>query len=192
MSTQTLLLVILAAVLFFWAVGAHNRLVRLSNAVAAEHEPIDAHLRARAQLFEQWLALADLLQPEERAPLEQSLEALRSALGALRQRPSSARELHRLIDAGQRCERERAALCALPQVQQLAAVDPGWRQAMSQLQELDERFAALAQAHRASVQQFNEAVCEFPALLVARMVGLKPLPDLLEPLELVEPGRAQS
>lgn len=179
MSTETLLLIGLAALLLFWAVGAHNRLVRLSNAVAAEHQPIDAHLRSRLQLLGQWLDLAERLPMEQRAALSRAIQAQRSALDALCQRPSSARELSRLVQACAQCERERFALCALPQAQQLAATDPGWRQASQALQDTDERFEQSAQAYRHSVQQFNEAVAEFPALLIARLVGLKPLPDVL-------------
>jgi LemA protein len=176
MSTQNLLLIALAAVLVFWAVGAHNRLVRLSNAVADAYPPLDALLRERARLFEQWLDLAERLPAEQRAPLAQALQAQRSALEALRQRPSSARALSRLIEARAQCEHERAALSL--KIGSSVQADPLWHQWSLALQQLDEQAATQSQAYRSATEQFNEAAAEFPALLVARLVGLKPLPEL--------------
>jgi LemA protein len=178
-STQNLLLIALAALLVFWAVGAHNRLVRLSNAVVSAYPPLDAQLRERARLFEQWLDLAERLPAEQRAPLAQALQAQRSALDALRQRPSSVRALNRLIDVSAQCEHERAALSQ--QIESSVAADPLWHQWRVALQQLDEQATAQSQAYRSATEQFNEAAAEFPALLVARLVGLKPLPELAWP-----------
>ena len=177
MSTQNLLLIALAAVLVFWAVGAHNRLVRLSNAVAGAYPPLDALLRERARLFEQWLDLAEWLSAEQRAPLAQALQAQRSALEALRQWPSSARALNRLIEARAQCEHEWASLSL--KIGSTAQSDPLWHQWSLDLQQLDEQAAAQSQAYGSAIEQFNEAAAEFPALLVAHLVGLKPLPELI-------------
>jgi LemA protein len=160
MSTQNLLLIALAAVLVFWAVGAHNRLVRLSNAVA------------------------ERLSAEQGAPLAQALQAQRAALEALRQRPSSARALSRLIEARAQCEHERAALSL--KIGSSVQADPLWHQWSLALQQLDEQAATQSQAYRSATEQFNAAAAEFPALLVAHLVGLKPLPELAGP----QPERA--
>lgn len=178
MDPVSLTLIALTALLVFWAVGAHNRLVRLSNAVAAEHAPIDAYLRERQQVLAQWQALTQALPQPERAALTRALEAQAQAIDGLAQRPSSAREMARLIDACQQLERQRLALCDSPQAREIAQTDPAWRQAELALQALGARFEAPAQAHRDSVARFNEAVDEFPAWLIGRAVGLKPLPDL--------------
>ncbi len=178
MDSSTLTLIAVTALLVFWAVGAHNRLVRLSNAVAAEHAPIDAHLRERQQVLAQWLQLTETLAQPERAALVRAVDARAQAIDALGQRPSSARDMARLIEACQELERQRIALCDSPQGREIAQTDPGWHHADLALQALDVRFEALAQAHRRSVVQFNEAVDEFPAWLIARAAGLKRLPDL--------------
>ena len=186
MDSSTLTLIAAAALVVFWAVGAHNRLVRLSNAVAAEHAPIDAHLRARQQVLAQWLPLTETLAQPERAALARAVDALAQAIDALAQRPSSAREMARLIEACQQLERQRLALCESPLGREIAQTDPGWHQAELALEALDRGFVALAQAHRHSVGQFNQAVDEFPAWLIARAAGLKHLPDLAAALTLVE------
>jgi LemA protein len=44
-------LLLLALVVFFWAVGAYNRLVRLRNAVANAFAQIDVQLKRRHDLI---------------------------------------------------------------------------------------------------------------------------------------------
>jgi LemA protein len=189
MDSLSLTLIAATALLVFWAVGAHNRLVRLSNAVAAEHAPIDAHLRERQQLLAQWLQLTEPLAQPEQAALARAVDAHAQAIDALAQRPSSARDMARLIEACQQLERHRIALCDSPQAREFAQTDPDWQQADLALQALGVRFEALAQAHSHSVAQFNEAVDEFPAWLVARVAGLKRLPDLAAALAHAAPDR---
>ena len=189
MDPSSLTLIAATALLVFWAVGAHNRLVRLSNAVAAEHAPIDAHLRERQQLLAQWLQLSETLAQPERAALARAVDAHAQAIDALGQRPSSARDMARLIDASQQLERQRIALCDSPQAREIAQTDPGWQHAELSLQALDARFETLARAYRESVAQFNEAVDEFPAWLIARAAGLKRLPDLAAALAHAAPDR---
>ena len=189
MEPSTLTLIAATALLVFWAVGAHNRLVRLSNAVAAEHAPVDAHLRERQQVLAQWLPLSETLALPERAALVRAVDAQAQAIDALGQRPSSAREMARLIEAGQQLELQRIALCDSPQAREIAQTDPGWQHAELSLRALDVRFETLAQAHSRSVAQFNEAVDEFPAWLIARAAGLKRLPDLAAALVHAAPDR---
>jgi LemA protein len=80
--------VALLALLLFWAVGAHNRLVRLNHVVAACHEPIDAQLRLRQQVLKQLLQMSRSF--ESAAALTASLAAMQVAIDALAQRPSAA------------------------------------------------------------------------------------------------------
>jgi LemA protein len=189
MDSSSLTLIAVTALTVFWAVGAHNRLVRLSNAVAAAHTPIDAHLRARQQMLAQWLQLTEALAPPERAALVRAVDAQAQAIDALGQRPSSAREMARLIEAWQQLERQRMALCESPLGREIAQTDPGWHHAELGLEALAVRFEALVQAHRHSVEQFNQAVDEFPAWLIARAAGLKRLPNLAAALAPVDrPG----
>jgi hypothetical protein len=47
-----------------------------------------------------------------------------------------------------------------------------------ELLDWQERWAFLAEPYLAAAQAYNEAVLEFPAVLVARFAGLKTLPTL--------------
>ena len=65
MSTSTTVLLVLVALLGFWAVGAYNRLTRLRGAAISAWGPLDAQLRRRQALaFE----LTELLASEEARP----------------------------------------------------------------------------------------------------------------------------
>ncbi len=96
MSTPQIVGWAIAAVLVFWAVGAYNRLVSLRNDISRAFVPVDAQIRQRHMLLEQWVdALRPLL---EHNP--QSLDAVLAACGQLqaacdvvRARPSAARPM---------------------------------------------------------------------------------------------------
>lgn len=180
MSTQNLLLIALAALLAFWALGAHNRLVRLSNAVAEQYPPVEALLVERVRLMEQCLDLTQRLPAEQGAPLVQALQAQRSALDALRPRPSSAQGLSQLIGAC--AQGDQAARAVLPELERAAGTDPLLQQTRLALLKLEEQLSLQSLAYCGAVQSFNEAVAEFPAVLIARLVGLKPLPDIVAAL----------
>ena len=52
MSTQQLLLIATAALLVFWGLGAHNRLVALRNGIIAAWAQVDEPLQRRAAACE--------------------------------------------------------------------------------------------------------------------------------------------
>ena len=137
-------------------------------------------------MLAQWLQMTETLAQSERAALVRAVDARAQAIDALGQRPSSARDMARLIEACQQLELQRIALCDSPQAREIAQTDPGWQHTDLALQALDGRFEALSQAHRAAVGQFNEAVDEFPAWLIARAAGLNRLPDLTAALAPVD------
>src|SRR5436190_8431665 len=86
----------LIAVLLFWAVGACNRLVSLRNDISRAFVPVDAQVRQRHLLLEQWVeALRPLLEHDPQA-FEAVLAAcgqLQAACDVVRARPSAARPM---------------------------------------------------------------------------------------------------
>ena len=71
MSSQAIVLGLLAAVLLFWAVGAYNRMVSLRNTLLRHFAAVDEQFRSRHALLLQW---ADA-QPAGDAALLDSLRA---------------------------------------------------------------------------------------------------------------------
>jgi LemA protein len=178
MNTDTLILFALGAVLVFWAVGAHNRLVRLKNAVGREYAAIDAHLVQRQKLLGQLQAVGDRLDDGALSQLETASRAARFAMDLARQRPSGGPEALALERSAQGLDLALASVWESTTTQAAVGTDPALRQVVVQLVELDHRFELLAQPYHQAVQAYNEAVREFPAWLIAQLAGLKPLPGL--------------
>lgn len=174
MSLQQLLLIAAAALLMFWVLGAHNRLVALRNAIIEAWQQLDEPLQRRAAALG---ALADALRahlPDEGG----AFDAVRAALT----------QLHRAVDA----LRARPALA--PRAAAFRAADGVLAAAQSRLLALVEQHRELATAddlapHLATLrdaaqrqqfarQLFNDAVCryndaarQFPTRLLAGLFG---------------------
>ncbi len=167
---------VLLALLLFWAVGAHNRLIRLNHVVAACYEPIDAQLRLRQQVLQQLLQMSRSLEPA--AALAASVAAMQGAIDALAQRPSAAAPLERVLKAHRQLDLSLAELWVCAQLSQHAGSDPAFAQAAQALDHVQDRLALLIEPHQSSVSAFNQAVQEWPARLLVPLSSLKPLPSL--------------
>lgn len=178
MSTDLLIQILLAAVLLCWGVGAHNRLVRLKNAVGKEFVHIDTQLRLRQDLLGRLLEQQDRLEPAALAELAEAVRAVRSALEQARLQPSGEAQAQALQQADQRLDAPLAMLWQSPQTQETVRNDPLLRQTVLDLAQLDSRLEVLAEPYNLAVASFNAAVQEFPAWLIARLASLKPLPGL--------------
>lgn len=178
MNTDSLISIALGAVLVFWAVGAHNRLVRLKNAVGREYAAIDAHLMQRQKLLAQLQAVGDRLDDGALSQLETASRASRAAMDLARQRPSGGPEALALAEAEQALDLALAAVWDSSPTLAAVRTDPALRQAVHQLVELEDRMELVAQPYHQAVKAYNEAVREFPAWLIARLAALKTLPGL--------------
>ncbi len=178
MPSDTLIYIALGAVLVFWAVGAHNRLVRLKNAVGREYAAIDAMLLQRQKLLAQLQAVGDKLDDGLLSHLEQSSRKARMAMDQARLRPSGGREAHALAGAEQALDQALAQVWRSPPTQQAVRGDPAMHQVVFSLVELEGRLEQVCQPYNQAVQDFNESVREIPAWLIAQLAGIKALPGL--------------
>jgi LemA protein len=187
MSTTLLILAVLVATLLFWAVGAYNRLVRLRAAVSQSFSALDAVLLVQPALIQAVLPellASDVLADADQAPwarLSSAGEQYARALAFARAQP---------LDPG-----AVSALCAAQRV-----LDDVWHGGARMGTDgnitdagvpghLQGRLARIAdqgegprEAFNASVLAYNQAVRQFPALLLARIWGFKPA-------AMMEPGR---
>ncbi|MFM8608955.1 MAG: hypothetical protein ACKOCJ_00610 [Burkholderiaceae bacterium] len=163
------------AVLLFWGVGAYNRLTRLRAAAGEAFAVLDAR-------WQQQVGLAHASVPphvgaqggmgeEPWTDLRASAQRLSLALGGLRHNSLDVQRAAGVVQA-------RAGLInAWMQVQQgsrdLAgdllpeSVVQQWQMGLGECEHLNRQF-------NAAVQQYNEAVGEFPAWLLARAFGFQP------------------
>lgn len=162
------------AVALFWAVGAHNRLVRLRSAAAQAFGALDAHLVQLLAL----LGAYEAAQHSAGAPAAAQRTALQAAATQCAEALAGAR-MHPL----------RAAAVA-PLALALQALEGAWADVVQQLPTLavpagtepwsvrwEQHQALLAQARSqfaGAVAQHNTATGQYPAQLLAWLMGFKP------------------
>ncbi|MBE2261147.1 MAG: LemA family protein [Burkholderiaceae bacterium] len=173
----SLIALIAAGFIFFWAVGAYNRLVRLRAAVLRAFAALDNLLAVQPALI-QASAPAEMDLPggdagavptADWSALTTAADQFAQALAAARAEPLHAQTMEALSAAQialQRCWRgegdEGVARHAVP-----AAVS-------ARLQRQAEQAIGAAQLHDAAVQAYNRAIAEFPALLLAQLFRFSP------------------
>jgi LemA protein len=176
--TSSLLYWALGAVLVFWGVGAYNRLVRLRAEVKAAFAAIDAELQPLAQLAQ--MLLPEVAQGDEAdgqgcppflAPIEGASAQLLASLAAARARPLDGERIAALGTASDawdlawdRAEREDAHDLAGPRLPEPLTALRARRVQHAQ---------AAATRFNDSVDRYNDAIGQFPALLLAWVFGFK-------------------
>ena len=175
MTSSHVIFWVIGAALTFWMVGAYNRLVRLRGDIVRQFAPMDVQFRLRqALLLRQIDALAPTL-----ASAGPRLDALRAAcqqadlVGALAKlKPTAADAITSLRVAEGILAEARARL----PVQGAPGLDLAGL--ATQLGATDSTLAFARGQFNAAVQAYNQAVQQFPTLLVAGLFGLHPASTL--------------
>jgi len=193
---------IVVAVLLFWFVGAYNRLVRLRAAVLQAYATLDAALRKQLDFVQASIAAAepdkDAPSPDfssSVAPLQAAATQLATLLGATRLHPldpggmaALATALQVLISAWQRQHPDAVTVfdadgtLSRPAPLLPSGAGPGPAPSGAESMAWPEPSAAAEIARsqfNLAVEQYNVAIAQFPALLVAWMVRLRPAAPLL-------------
>lgn len=173
-ASSTLFVWSLAALLLFWAIGAYNRLVRLRAQTIAAFATLEQTMVGLTVLIEANFsqAAADESSTElARLALMAAGKRLADALRVARSAPLAAAAVDELSkayqDLGRSWEKLRDLRDRLSTSTDFVAVEANWDQ-----------IGLLVQAARAEfnrrVQIYDDAIGQFPALLVASASGLKP------------------
>lgn len=174
---STLVSSIAGAVLLFWGVGAYNRLVRLRGEANAAFAELDGHLQRQVELVDQVVgeepeSIFEGAQSSFWGGLQGAAAQLRASLAAARHRPldpdrigalGSAQKV--LVVAWERAERDDAhdlAGARLPD------------SLTGQRAQITSNCIASAERFGAAVDQYNAAIAQFPAMLVAGLFGFRP------------------
>ncbi len=164
------------AILVFWAVGAYNRLIRLRAEVNTSFTEVQGQLEQQARLVDSILP-ADPREAFDEdlaflAQIQAASAQLAACLDAARPRPLDHERLAAIASASQvltraweRAEREDLHDLAGPQ---LPASLTDTRARLGR-----ETAAAVAQFDGA-VDRYNQAIEQFPALLLASVFSFKP------------------
>ena len=179
--TDSLLPWAIAAVLLFWTVGAYNRLMRLRAEANSAFASVEAELTRQVELVHSQLPPPEPTQP---APLEH-LEPVSFWSGL----HAAAGQLSATLAAARSKPLDREGIEALSAAQEVlgmawerAARDDAHDLAGPRLPDtvLLRRAQLLLQAHaatetfNAAVGRYNEAIDQFPALVLAWLFGFRP------------------
>lgn len=166
------------AVLLFWSVGAYNRLVRLRAQAIASFQLVDSRLCQHLKLVESelqdGLATEQAACASEWAGLRDAASVFEAALRAVRRQVLHAPAMAVLQDAHDKLQSSwerlmdaRSRLAPPSPLSQTSPCVAAWRDA-TQL------VAHAASEFRLAVQAHNQAIDQFPALLLAMLFGFRP------------------
>ncbi len=177
MSSQTLVLIAVLALLIFWSVGAYNRLVRLKNVIANSFGQIDVQLKRRYDLIPNLVEAAKKYLQHEQATLEAVITArnqARTASDAVRSRPANAGAVVALSVAEQALDGSLGRLFAVAEAYPELKADQTIRELSEELTSTENKVAFARQAYNDAVLDYNNAQGQFPALLIARVFSFEP------------------
>lgn len=174
MSSQQLLLMAAAAVLVFWTLGAHNRLVALRNGIIAAWAQVDEPLQRRTAAVGALLSGLHAHLPDEREALDAVLSAqtqLRTAADALRGRPAQAARAAALASAEGAMAASLARLLALLEQRPDLAAAEDVAPHVAALRDATQRLAFARQLFNDAVGTYNHAVRQFPTRVISALFG---------------------
>ncbi len=169
----------IAALLLFWTVGAYNRLMRLRAEANTAFAGLDAELAKQILLVRECLPPAEATQP---AALEDGSSFWAGLHGAAAQFAASLAVARTKPLEPERIEALSAAQDVLAMAWERAERDDAHDLAGARLPEsVTARRAQLAMQTRAAIDQFdravgryNEAITQFPAVVLAWLFGFRP------------------
>lgn len=162
---------------FFWAVGAYNRLVRLKNAIANAFGQIDVQLKRRYDLIPNLVEVARRYLAHEAQTLEAVIAArnqARTAEQTAAGNPLNAGALGALAGAEQLLGGALGKLFAVVEDYPDLKADQNMRELSEELASTENRVGFARQAYNDQVLEFNDAAAQFPTLIVARLFGFMP------------------
>lgn len=167
----------IGAVLVFWIIGAHNRLVALRNAVAEAWAQADEALRRRAEATEALVAEGRVPLAAEQGALDALLAAHTQSAragGAMGGRPMLPDNARAWLDAETRLQAAAARVLALLEGAGEAARSEGIERAVAAWREAEQRLPFARQLFNDAAAAHDEALRIFPTSLVSRAFGFGP------------------
>jgi LemA protein len=163
-----------AALLFFWGVGAYNRLMSLRNAIGEAFVQLDAHLKGRAEACDKLLAAVAPRLPSEQATFDALASAQaesQSATQATRGKPWSPDPVGSLAVASALHAAALTRLLSLLDHQAELRSETEIDGLVSELKLIERQRAFTRQVFNQAVGQYNEALHQFPTRVLANLYG---------------------
>ena len=164
-----------------WAVAVYNRLVQLRNRMANAFGQIDVQLKRRYDLVPNLVEVARGYLAHEAATLEAVIQARGQAQGAAaaaRVAPASASAMGALAVAEQALGGSLGRLMVVAESYPELKADATMQSLSEELTSTENRLGFARQAYNDQVLDFNDQAAQFPAIVVARLLGFSPAPML--------------
>ena len=181
MSATAWMVLALVAVVVIWAVAVYNRLVQLRNRIANAFGQIDVQLKRRYDLVPNLVEVARGYLAHEAATLEAVIKARGQAQGAAaaaRAAPTSAGAMGALAVAEQALGGSLGRLMMVAESYPELKADVTMQSLSEELTSTENRLGFARQAYNDQVLDFNDQAAQFPAIVVARLLGFPTAPML--------------
>lgn len=178
--TGWILLGLLAGVLL-WAVSVYNRLVQLRNRITNAFGQIDVQLKRRYDLVPNLVEVARGYLQHEASTLQAVIAARGQAQGAAAQAraaPTSSAAVGALAAAENALGTSLGRLMVLAEAYPELKADAAMQSLSEELTSTENRLGFARQAFNDQALEFNNAAMQFPALIVARLLGFNAAPML--------------
>ncbi|MCE4554030.1 LemA family protein [Roseateles cellulosilyticus] len=165
-----------AALLFFWGVGAYNRLMALRNAIGDAFTQLDTHLKERAELCDRLLDAVAPRLPSEQATFDALTSAqteAQAATQAARAKPWAPDPVGSLAVASALHAAALTRLLSLLDHQAELRSETAIDALVSELKLVERQRAFTRQVFNQAVGQYNEALNQFPTRVLANLYGFK-------------------
>jgi LemA protein len=163
-----------AALLFFWGVGAYNRLMSLRNAIGEAFVQLDAHLKDRGEACDKLLAAVAPRLPSEQATFDALASAQaesKAAAQASRAKPWAPAPVGSLAVASALHAAALTRLMSLLDHQAELRSETEVDALVSELKLIERQRAFARQVFNQAVSQYNEALQQFPTRVLANLYG---------------------
>ena len=169
------------ALVVAWAVAVYNRLVTLRNRIANAYGQIDVQLKRRYDLVPNLVEVARGYLAHAAATLEAVIKARGQAQGAAaaaRAAPTSASAMGALAVAEQALGGSLGRLMMVAESYPELKADATMQSLSEELTSTENRLGFARQAYNDQVLDFNDQAAQFPAIVVARLLGFPTAPML--------------
>ena len=181
MSITAWMLIGLLVVLLLWAVSVYNRLVQLRNRITNAFGQIDVQLKRRYDLVPNLVEVARGYLQHEASTLQAVIAARGQAQGAAAQAraaPTSSAAVGALAAAENALGTSLGRLMVLAEAYPELKADAAMQSLSEELTSTENRLGFARQAFNDQALEFNNAAMQFPALIVARLLGFNAAPML--------------
>jgi LemA protein len=187
-----IVVLVIIAVVVFWAVGAYNRLVSLRNKFRNAFAQIDVQLKRRYDLIPNLVETAKAYMKHERETLENVIKARNTAVSAnaaASADPGSASAIHGLVAAEGALSGALSRLFALAEAYPDLKANQNMMQLTEELTGTENKISFARQSFNDAVMSYNTSAQQFPTNVIASAFSFGPA-ELLESTESDEERRA--